>query len=170
MQRKFYKMSKRFYFVLILLVLVLAAGWMLLKPQMAPNIQFTTIDGQKLQLTDLRGKVVLVHFWATSCTTCIQEMPELIRFYKNHQAQGLELIAFAMSYDPPNYVLNYAQSRQLPFKVSLDANGDIAQAFSEVNATPTTFVIDSQGRIVKRYVGIPVWSELAKQFAQLSSV
>jgi len=111
-------------------------------------------------LEQLKGKVVMVNFWATSCTTCVAEMPEMIKTYDKYHAQGLEYIAVAMSYDPPNYVLNFTETRQLPFMVTLDLEGKLAGSFGDVKLTPTTFVIDKQGNIIKKYVGAPEFSEL----------
>jgi peroxiredoxin len=108
----------------------------------------------------LRGKVVLVNFWATSCSTCVQEMPEMVETYKKYSDRGLEFIAVAMSYDPPNYVMNFSESRQLPFKVALDTDGQAAKSFGDVKLTPTTFVIGKDGSILKRYVGIPEFASM----------
>ena len=127
----------------------------MLKKETAPAVSFRTLDGQQVSTQDLRGKVVLVNFWATSCSTCIQEMPEIVQTYNKYRERGLEFVAVAMSYDPPSYVLNYAKTRELPFKVALDTDGKAAQSFGDVKLTPTTFVIDKQGNIIKRYVGIP---------------
>lgn len=119
----------------------------------APDVTFTSLTGQKITTQDLRGKVVLVKFWATSCVTCIQQMPDMIKIYDQLAPKGYEAIAVAMEYDPPNYVKNYAESRQLPFPVAIDAQGSIAKAFGDVQLTPTAFLIDKQGRIIKRYLG-----------------
>ena len=132
----------------------------LLKKESAPAVSFRMIDGQQVSTQDLRGKVVLVNFWATSCSTCVQEMPEMVQTYNKYRERGLELVAVAMSYDPPNYVLNYAKTRELPFKVALDADGHAALSFGDVKLTPTTFVINKDGQIIKRYVGIPEFAEL----------
>ena len=104
----------------------------------------------------------MVNFWATSCFTCIKEMPQMVQTYNKYKEQGLEYVAVAMSYDPPNYVLNYAQTRKLPFKVALDTQGDLAKSFGDVKLTPTTYVIDKEGNIIKRYVGEPEFSQLHK--------
>lgn len=77
----------------------------------------------------------------------------MVETYNKYKAQGMEYVAVAMSYDPPNYVLNYAQTRSIPFKVALDAQGDIAKSFGDVKLTPTTFVIGKDGNVIKRYVG-----------------
>ncbi|TWC69481.1 peroxiredoxin [Herbaspirillum sp. SJZ099] len=126
----------------------------------APDVTFTRLDGQQVALKDLRGKVVMVNFWATSCTTCIGEMPQMIETYNKFKDQGLDFVAVAMSYDPPNYVLNYTETRKLPFQVALDTQDKLAQAFGDVKLTPTTFVIGKDGNIIKRYVGEPQFSEL----------
>ena len=132
------------------------------KPAPAPEVTFIALDGQKISSQSLRGKVVMVNFWATSCATCVKEMPQMVETYNKYKAQGLEFVAVAMSYDPPNYVLNYAATRQLPFKVALDADGSAARAYGNVAMTPTTFVIGKDGTILKRYLGEPDFAALHK--------
>jgi peroxiredoxin len=102
----------------------------------------------------------MINFWATSCTTCVKEMPQMIDTYNKYKADGLEYVAVAMAYDPPNYVLNFAETRQLPFRVALDTQGALAKSFGDVQLTPTTFVINKQGEIIKRYVGEPEFASL----------
>ena len=121
----------------------------------APEVTFVSIKGEKITPADLRGKVVMVNFWATSCTTCVAEMPQMVETYNKFKDDGLEFVAVAMSYDPPNYVVNYADTRKLPFKVALDTDGSAAKAYGDVSMTPTTFVIAKDGKILKKYVGQP---------------
>ena len=128
--------------------------------QAAPDVSFTDIKGNKISLESLKGKVVMVNFWATSCTTCVGEMPDMVKTYEKYHAQGLEYVAVAMSYDPPNYVLNFTETRTLPFNVALDVDGRLAKKFGNVSMPPTTFVIDKQGNIIKKYVGAPEFYEL----------
>jgi peroxiredoxin len=147
--------------VIAILGAIAFAGFVLFSSkESAPQVTYTTLSGEKVSSESLRGKVVMVNFWATSCVTCIKEMPDMVRTYNKYKDQGLEFIAVAMSYDPPNYVLNYAQSRNLPFKVALDTQGDIARSFGDVKLTPTTFVIDKDGHIIKRYIGEPEFPAL----------
>jgi peroxiredoxin len=87
-------------------------------------------------------------------------MPALVETHRKFQGRGFETLSVAMSYDPPAFVRNYAESRQLPFQVTLDSTGDIARQFGKVQLTPTTFVLDKQGRIIKRYVGEPDFQQL----------
>ncbi|WP_295750007.1 TlpA disulfide reductase family protein [Undibacterium sp.] len=153
-----------------LLFALLAAGFLIVLAslfyqslsgkQVAPDVSYVNLKGEKISSESLRGKVVMVNFWATSCATCVAEMPQMVATYNKFHAQGLEFVAVAMSYDPPNYVLNYAETRQLPFHVALDVQGKLALAFGDVKLTPTTYVIDKQGNILKRYVGQPSFTEL----------
>ncbi len=135
--------------------------------QAAPNLPFTQLDGSKHTLAELKGKVTLINFWATSCSTCVKEMPQMVATYQKFQGQGLETLAIAMEYDPPAYVMQFAQSRQLPFRVAMDHSGDLAKGFGEVQLTPTTFVVNKKGEIVKRYVGEPDFAALHSLLAQL---
>lgn len=144
--------------VLISLVAVLAVAligvWQFSQAApSAPDVAFTDLQGQTVTTQDLRGKVVLVKFWATSCVTCIAQMPDTIRHQQTLAPRGFETIAVAMQYDPPNYVKTYAETRELPFPVVIDAQGKLAKAFGDVQLTPTAFLIDKQGHIIKRYLG-----------------
>lgn len=123
--------------------------------QSAPDARFTTLDGQSVQLSSYKGKVVLVNFWATTCTTCVAEMPKLVEIHQRLAAKGYATVAIAMDYDPPEYVRNYASKNGLPFTVGLDQGGAAAKSFEDVRLTPTSFLIDRQGRIVQKYLGAP---------------
>jgi peroxiredoxin len=125
-----------------------------------PEVKFSTLNGELIASGDLRGKVTLVNFWATSCVTCVAEMPRVISTYNKFKDRGFETIAVAMEYDPPNYVKNYAERNKLPFKVALDARGDLAKSFGDVSMTPTTFIVDKKGRIIKSYLGEPDFAKL----------
>lgn len=126
----------------------------------APDFSYTLLDGRKSATQTLRGKVLLVNFWATSCTTCVAEMPQIVATHQKFNARGYDTLAVAMSYDPPAYVARFAESRQLPFGVVIDNTGAIAKAYGDVRLTPTTFLIDKKGAIVKRYVGAPDFAAL----------
>lgn len=136
-------------------------------PGAAPDAGFTLIDGRSERLNALRGRVVLVNFWATSCASCVKEMPDLVATYAKYKDRGFETIAVAMQYDPPPFVLKFAESRALPFKVALDHDGQLAKQFGDIQLTPTTLLIDREGRIVKRYVGPPELGELQARVESL---
>ena len=126
----------------------------------APPVTFVSIEGEKITTESLRGRVVLVNFWATDCVTCIKEMPAITATYGKYRDRGFETIAVAMRHDPPNYVLDYVAKNRLPFKVALDPLGELARAFDDVRLTPTTLVINKRGKIVARILGEPDFAKL----------
>jgi peroxiredoxin len=133
----------------------------------APESTFVLLDGSKQTTAQLKGRVTLVNFWATSCTTCVAEMPQVIATYNKFHLQGFDVLAVAMSYDPPSYVVNYTETRKLPFKVAIDNTGAVAKAWGDVKLTPTTYIVNKRGEIVKRYVGAPDFEALHTLIAQL---
>ena len=156
-------LSKSILAVVVLAILAVGGylGWSAMEQKpVAPNASFSLLDGKTVDLSSYRGKVLLVNFWATSCTTCVGEMPDLVKTYDALHPKGFDLVAVAMSYDNPTFVSHFTQQRQLPFSVAYDASGQTAKAFKDVRLTPTSFLIDKSGHIVKQYVGSPNFAEL----------
>jgi thiol-disulfide isomerase/thioredoxin len=158
--RSFVRLRNSILILLALGAIGFAAYAGFFRTQPAPGVTFTSIKGEKLVTSELRGRVVLVNFWATDCATCLREMPRLVQTYKKYEPQGLEMVAVAMRHDPPNYVLNYTEKNALPFKVALDPMGELAKAFDNVTLTPTTIVIDKKGNMVTRIIGEPDFAKL----------
>ena len=148
-------------------LIAVASLWSCSSAQTAPNTLFVLLDGSKQTTADLKGKVTLVNFWATSCVTCIAEMPQITATHNKYKAKGYDTLAVAMSYDPPSYVVNYAQTRALPFKVAIDNTGAVAKAWGDVQLTPTTYLVNKRGEIVKRYVGAPDFTALHQLIEKL---
>ena len=141
-----------------ILALTLAAGGFLAYQTLgardsAPDVGYTLLDGSTSTTSQLRGKVVLVNFWATDCAPCVHEMPQIAATHQKFKARGYETLAVAMRDDPPALVIDFAERRQLPFGVVIDNTGAFAKSFDQVRVTPTSVLIDRQGRIVKRFVG-----------------
>ena len=133
----------------------------------APDVAYTLLDRSQSSLHQLRGKVVLVNFWATSCASCVREMPQIAALHERFKARGYETLAVAMRYDPPAYVIRFAESRKLPFGVAIDNTGEIAKRFGEVQLTPTSVLINQRGQIVKRFVGEPDFVALSRLIEKL---
>ena len=161
-------MKKLVYVAATALALVVGVGvYLQTGVAAAPASTFVLLDGSKQSTDDMKGKVTLVNFWATSCVTCVAEMPRIVATHEKYKAQGYDTLAVAMSYDPPSYVVNFAETRKLPFKVAIDNTGAVAQAWGDVKLTPTTYIVNKRGDIVKRYVGEPDFAELHKLIEKL---
>ena len=147
---------KDIFIAAFVLLLVGAIGYIWLSPtglQQAPAIDLKIVDGRTLNLKQLQGKPVIVTFWATTCPSCLKEMPHLVELYKEFHHAGLEIIGIAMAYDPPNQVMALRQRRNIPYPIALDIDSQAALAFGDVKLTPTTFLVAPDGRIVQHKIG-----------------
>lgn len=145
----------------------LAALHVLGAREAAPAVSYTLLDGSQSSTAAQRGKVLLVNFWATSCVSCVAEMPQIVSTHQKFKSRGFDTVAVAMDYDQPAFVAHFVQSRALPFGVAFDKSGEVARAFGDVKLTPTTFLIDKRGRIVKRYLGAPDFGALDELIGEL---
>jgi len=141
-----------------LIAILLLAGLFfllaLISTSAAPDVTFTTITGKKIALSQLRGKTVIVTFWATSCPGCIKEIPHLLDLYRQYHKSGLEIIAVAMAYDPPSHVVAMNRTQKLPYDVVLDLKSEHALTFGNVQFTPSTFLISPEGSFVMKKTGL----------------
>ncbi|MFA5596092.1 MAG: TlpA disulfide reductase family protein [Pusillimonas sp.] len=155
---------------IIIVAAVVAIGllaWQLGSPsRSAPQVSFTSLQDKTFTTADLENKVVLVKFWTTDCVTCIKQMPDMTETYTTLAPEGYDVIAVALQRDNPDFVRNFAQTRALPFTVVYDADGSIAKAFGDIQLTPTGFLLDKQGNIVKRYLGNYDKNEFVKTVQQ----
>ena len=116
-----------------------------IKGEAAKDFQLDSIDGRKIRLSDLKGKVVLLNFWATWCAPCIKEMPLLVRTYERYKDNGFEVLAVSVDDKTERYkVPVFAREHKLTFPVLFD---DGAQSLYKVSSFPTTFFIDRQGNV-----------------------
>jgi len=144
---------KKFTVPVAILILIGTLAFSLTQKAKMPEISFTTIDGKTMNTAALDGKIVLVNFWATDCPGCISEMPELIKTQQKYKSQGFEVLAVSMPYDPIDQVKNYSKKNNLPFIITHDDSGAISSQFQDVRVTPTSFVLDQQGRVIRKIVG-----------------
>jgi len=139
------------------LALILGTAYVWLSPtglQPAPNVSLDVLNtGHTIKLDKLRGRPVLVTFWATSCPGCIKEMPHLIDLYKELNPKGFIILGIAMSYDRPDQVVAMQQSKKIPYPIVWDGKSELANAFGSVRLTPTSFLINPDGQIVSHTIG-----------------
>ena len=142
------------------LAIAAGAAFAVFRGESAPEVQFVTLSGDRVTTSGLRGRVVLVNFWATSCAICVAEMPMLAATHRRFAPRGFETVAVAMRHDHPNAVAEFASRSALPFRVALDLSGEAERGFGGIVGTPTTFLLDRRGRIVRRWLGRPDETEL----------
>lgn len=151
-----------------------AIAYGVLRSVAAPDVMapaaYTLLNGTPAHTTQLTGQVVLLHFWATSCAICLQEMPDLVATHARFKARGYETLAVAMAYDPPINVVRYTEAHTLPFQVAIDHDGSLAERFGQVATTPTSVLINRRGEIVERHVGRLDFAALNTSIETLLSV
>lgn len=134
----------------------------------APDIHFTSMDKQEISIKALRGKPILVNFWATTCTTCMKEIPELARLYRDLNHKGLEVIGVSMYYDPPSQVVEMVKLRDIPYPIVNDVQKQLMHAFRMQRAiTPTTYLISPEGKIVFQRAGLLDMQQLRAQIESM---
>jgi len=147
-------MAKKSLWLLLVLSTLLVLFFLLLATnKKVPEIAVTSITGEAIKLYQDKNNFTIINFWATDCPGCIKEMPGFTHIYNQFKGQGLQIIAVSMSYDPPNQVLNFTQKNKIPFPVVLDVDGQIARSFEDIRLTPTSILIDKNGKIIDKVIG-----------------
>jgi len=118
---------------------------------MAPDFSLKSIDGQEITLSQLKGKVVLLDFWATWCGPCKESIPHLVQLYKNYRGSGFELVGMNVDKGDREAVRRFVRSMDIPYPV-VTAPEDVVSNY-RVSGIPVTFLIDKEGRIRERVVG-----------------
>jgi peroxiredoxin len=136
-----------------------ASGSALLKPypvkRQAPALKLPTLAGKNIDLNDLKGKVVMVNFWATWCPPCVEEIPSLQRLYAAKKAKGLEILAVDVG-ETPEKMQQFLADKPIEFPVLMDVDGSALKTWG-VHAFPTTLVLDRQHQIRYAVFGAFAW-------------
>jgi thiol-disulfide isomerase/thioredoxin len=126
----------------------------------APPWQVTLPDGRGLSSDELKGKVVLVNFWATWCPYCRKEKPAIDSFWQDYRDKGFEVISISVD-DPPEKIAAWMQDKDYSF-MAAPTNGSVAAAFGNVASVPTSFIVDRDGHIRHKIAGQVHYPRLEK--------
>ncbi len=135
----------------------------------APDFSLPRLAGKTLHLSDYRGKVVLLNFWASFCAPCREEMPALERLWQTYRDQGFVVIAVSADRGSIDPVRDFIKTGEYGFPIALDPDGDVRQQY-EVMALPTTYLIGRDGRFAGRVLGAREWDSEQAQALVLELV
>ncbi|HEU5155441.1 MAG TPA: TlpA disulfide reductase family protein [Streptosporangiaceae bacterium] len=134
----------------------------------APRVRGTTLDGEPFDLAALRGKVVVVNFWASWCAPCRGEAPALEQVYREHKSRGVEFAGVDIK-DDREPARAFVRKFKVGYPSIVDPDGQVTLAFRDVppNAVPSTLILDRQGRIAARVIGATTYDRLTRLLGQV---
>ncbi len=118
----------------------------------APDFELENFAGGKVNLSDYRGRVVLLNFWATWCRPCVAETPDLVDLYKKYRDRGLVVLGVSVDRNPRAVLYPFIQKNKIDYPILL-VNQRVASDYGGLTSIPTTFLIDREGIIRQQYVG-----------------
>jgi peroxiredoxin len=143
------------------LVLIIAAFILTKQPAMskdfgpgkkAPEFSLKDVNGLERKLSDFKNKVMIIDFWATWCPPCREEIPHFIDLYNQYKGQGLEIIGIALDQNGERIVREFIAKNKINYTVLLGDN-EVSDLYGGIDAIPTTFILDRDGNIKKKYIG-----------------
>jgi cytochrome c biogenesis protein CcmG/thiol:disulfide interchange protein DsbE len=137
-----------------------------LRAEPAPQFNLQDTSGKPVKLSDYKGKVVILDFWATWCPPCRAEIPNFVDLQKQYGKQGLAVIGVSLDQGDVADVVGFAKAQGINYPI-LMGNQDVAAAYGGIEAIPATFVIDQSGNVVGRHVGFTDKSEFEAEVKKL---
>ena len=128
----------------------------------APDFTLLDVDGKSVSLSENRGRVLLINFWATWCTPCRVEMPSMEALYRQFNRKEFEIWSVSSDFEGAQVVKPFMKSYNLTFPALIDENFEVNNLY-QVRSLPTTYIIDQEGIITHRYFGAKNWNEEASK-------
>lgn len=157
-----------FLVVLVALIALFIAGWFVMdrstgnkaitSGDRAPEFRLKTLEGGSVSLADLHGKVVMVHFWATWCPPCVEEIPTLDRLYRSLMGKDFIMLAVSEDEGGAGAVASFIQQNRLNLPVLLDTGSDVARLYGTYKL-PETYIVDRQGVVRYKAIGPQDWTD-----------
>ncbi len=132
----------------------------------APAWELNDLDGKQIKLSDFKGKVVILNFWATWCAPCRVEIPGFVALQKKYGDKGLAMIGVSVDEQGPDVVKEFVKQFQMTYPVVI-GNEKIVEAYGGIDGIPTTFVIDREGQIVGKHIGYEDQETFEKEIQSL---
>ena len=118
----------------------------------APDFSLKTSTGKTFKLSKLKGKLVVINFWATWCGPCRAEIPGFMDVYEKYKSKGLEIVGVSLDEGGWDDVKPFLKEYSVPYPVVL-GNAQVAEQYGNIESIPTTFIVDKDGNIVGRHIG-----------------
>jgi len=163
--------------IFVLLVLIAGTGYFLVSYQgkedkviskdrrKAPPLKLPDIEGTMVSLSEFKGHVVLVDFWATWCVPCIKELPDLKGLYGKYKNKGFTILGVSVDLQGKEVVVPFIKKYQVPYPILL-SQGKFIKGYDLIGL-PTAYLIDRQGKIVKEYIGFKQGPQVEKDLKSL---
>jgi cytochrome c biogenesis protein CcmG/thiol:disulfide interchange protein DsbE len=144
-------------FFAVLVILTVCLGSALLsgktKAEMPPDWSLKDLDGKTIQLSDYKGKIVILNFWATWCPPCIAEIPDFIGLEKKYQGKDVVIIGLSVDEDPPAMVAKFVKKAGMNYPVVI-ATSEVTEKYGAENGIPLTLIISPDGTVTAKHLGI----------------
>ncbi len=135
----------------------------------APDFTLPDLEGNSLTLSDFKGRVIILNFWATWCPPCRKEIPDFIELYEKYKDEGLLIIGVSLDRGDSRTVKQFSKNYKINYPIVL-GNVNVTQDYGGIRGIPTTFVIDRKGNIKKKYVGYrsrAIFEEAVKRLLEI---
>ena len=133
-------------------MMAMAEGGKATEGQAAPDFMLEKIDGGNYTLSESKGKVIIIDFWATWCPPCVKGVPEFSELYNEYKDKGLEVVGLSVDRGGPGVVQKFVDKNNVPYPVMM-ANMGTIESYEVFSGIPTTFIVDREGKVVAKVVG-----------------